>query len=373
MRADEQCYPIEKSVDVEPTWHFSAFQISYLLRATNHEVMFEAAKDYRDTADSLDRTAEEIRRGAVDLAGAWRGDAAGDSLGHLRQYYASARSLAADCRASAAAMVHAASALGLARYRAAQVPGGPFPSTDPSSIESVKYQQVLADLNRAYREAITLAPNQLAVALPPRDRVEEDMWAEGARKEGPSDAPHPGGTAAPMPNMPARLPPVLPPNPPKPTTPPTIPRMDGRSQDDPRVRHDDLSNGDVPQEPLIHPPFESDDGQHTRLAGAGEVLGSSPPVPGSQNPNPVPRAAGAPSAYGGGGPIGGSADRTRPGGGVGGWMPGSGPHLDQSDRERRYYLNEEPDVWGEPESVPSILYGEFTPPEPDRDDGDDDL
>src|SRR5262249_34699968 len=41
-----------------------------------------------------------------------------------------------------------------------------FPSLDPTSLQSLVYQKVLADLNAAYRDATTLAPTQIAVCLP---------------------------------------------------------------------------------------------------------------------------------------------------------------------------------------------------------------
>src|SRR5262249_39907639 len=128
--------------------------------------MFSAAKDYLRTAERLDAAADGIRRGATDLADSWHGTAADESQQHLRQYYASARSLAAASRSSAAALNYAATALGAAQAQVFFLPGGAFPSLDPTSLQSLVYQKVLADLNAAYRDATTLAPTQIAVCLP---------------------------------------------------------------------------------------------------------------------------------------------------------------------------------------------------------------
>src|SRR5262249_21145940 len=128
--------------------------------------MFSAAKDYLRTAERLDAAADGIRRGATDLADSWHGTAADESQQHLRQYYASARSLAAASRSSAAALNYAATALSAAQAQVFFLPGGAFPSLDPTSLQSLVYQKVLADLNAAYRDATTLAPTQIAVCLP---------------------------------------------------------------------------------------------------------------------------------------------------------------------------------------------------------------
>ena len=94
MRSDEQVYPIEKSTDIENVLGLSAFQIDLLLRAADPEALYGAAKDYLSTAEHLDSTADEIRRGATDLADSWRGAAASESQLQLRRHFASARSLA---------------------------------------------------------------------------------------------------------------------------------------------------------------------------------------------------------------------------------------------------------------------------------------
>src|SRR5207237_997687 len=117
-------------------------------------------------AEKLDAVAEGLRRGSADLAAGWRGAAAAESHQQLRQFYASARSLAVAARSSALALDHAAQSLALARFRASMLPGGDFPSTDPHSMQSWGYQQVLADLNAAYRDAAVMAPNQIAACLP---------------------------------------------------------------------------------------------------------------------------------------------------------------------------------------------------------------
>src|SRR5882724_2599241 len=217
MLPDEQTYPIEKTTDTENVWALSALQISVLLRAADHEALFAAATDYTATAEQLDRTADTIRRGATNLATAWRGHAARDSLNHLRQYYASARALAADCRTSAVAMEHAARALAEARARAALLPGDTFAGADPTSVQSFEYQKVLSDLNAAYREAITMAPDQLAISLPSSESVtrSDDQWINLGH--GPKGAPSgrashdPYGISGGL-RRPSMLPPEVPPN-----------------------------------------------------------------------------------------------------------------------------------------------------------------
>jgi len=57
----------------------------------------------------------------------------------------------------------------------------------------------------------------------------------------------------------------------------------------------------------------------------------------------------------------------------GGFVPAGGQGPDGSDRERRYYLLEDPEVWGTSDTVPSVIYGEFEPAGVlDHDDEDDD-
>jgi uncharacterized protein YukE len=170
MSSDEQVYPIEKSGDIENVQGLSAFQIHVLLLAADPEALYGAARDYLGTAESLDSAAEEIRRGATDIAEAWRGTAASQSQHQLRRYYASARSLATACRASAVAMNHAATALERARihvgYLQAEFHSCGFASTDPTCKESRSYQRLLGALNSAYRDATAMAPSQVAVSLP---------------------------------------------------------------------------------------------------------------------------------------------------------------------------------------------------------------
>src|SRR5437764_12495548 len=115
---DEQIYPIEKSTDIELVTTLSAFQIRWLLHASDPEAMFAAARGYLCTAEKLDALAEGVRQGSSDLAAGWHGPAAAESQQQLRRYYGSARSLAAAARSSAIAIDHAAQALALARYRA---------------------------------------------------------------------------------------------------------------------------------------------------------------------------------------------------------------------------------------------------------------
>src|SRR5215475_11988702 len=114
MRDDEQVYPIETAAEVEDVSGLSAFQVRCLMLAANPEAMYAAAKDYLCTAERLEATADGIRRGATELADSWQGSAADASQHQLKQYYASARSLATACRASAAVLNHAATALAVA-------------------------------------------------------------------------------------------------------------------------------------------------------------------------------------------------------------------------------------------------------------------
>src|SRR5262249_41146101 len=94
------------------------------------------------------------------------------------------------------------------------------PSLDPTSLQSRCYQKALADLNAAYRDALTLAPTEIAVTLPATsfdpDRIPiggdwEDLRS-GTLKFGPEAAggvrSNPGQGSRPM-----RLPPVIPSNP----------------------------------------------------------------------------------------------------------------------------------------------------------------
>ena len=198
MIGEEQVYPIEKSTDVENVLGLSAFQIDLLLRVADAEALYGAATDYLGAAESLEALAEEIRRGATDLAETWRGAAASRSQHQLRRYYASARSLATACRASAAAMHHAATSLERAQVRARYLHAQFHPfvaSRDPASIESGSYQQLLRALNSSYRAATAMAPTQVAVSLPSSSRGEgghDSEWdsiADGApvRRDGRSD------------------------------------------------------------------------------------------------------------------------------------------------------------------------------------------
>src|SRR5262249_6119671 len=187
--------------------------------------MFTAAKDYLRTAERLDAAADGIRRGATDLADSWHGTAADESQQHLRQYYASARSLAAASRSSAAALNYAATALGAAQAQVFSLPGGAFPSLDPTSLQSLVYQKVLADLNAAYRDATTLAPTQIAVCLPRGNdssdpgRVAigdewEDLGSQGSSSSNlrESDVTSKGTSGGTL-GWPAREPPSIPVNP----------------------------------------------------------------------------------------------------------------------------------------------------------------
>src|SRR5215475_3849260 len=166
MRDDEQVYPIETAAEVEDVSGLSAFQIHCLVLAANPEAIYAAAKDYLCTAERLEATADGIRRGATDLADSWHGSAADASQHQMQQYYASARSLATASRASATALNHAAAALAAAQIQVRFFSGGDVPSLDPTSLQSRCYQKALADLNTAYRDALTLAPTEIAVTLP---------------------------------------------------------------------------------------------------------------------------------------------------------------------------------------------------------------
>ena len=385
MRSDEQVYPIEKSTDIENVWSLSAFQIGLLLRAADPEAMYGAARDYLSTAENLDAMADEIRRGATDLADTWRGDAAHESQHQLRRYYASARSLATACRASAAAMNNAAMALEAAQVHAKYLHPdfnpADYPSTDPTSIESRNYQKLLNDLNSAYRDACSLAPTQIAVSLPARESVDDispnwksrDDRMPGAGTGTVSDAGEAGGGNSTN-SHPLRLPPMIPTN---------LPR-----------RGLDTGNGtdDGSRDPIEVPPVWSPQvgagrtdwsgspydiggvlaggggagGLESGLEGGGRRVIGEGYLPGS--------GAGA-----GGGPGGVSDDRPRVGastgtGNQGGiYSPGLGQREEERDRKRRYYLKEEREVWGEQEASPAVFYGDYyRPPKPTHDDDDDD-
>src|SRR5262249_403814 len=189
--------------------------------------MFSAAKDYLRTAERLDAAADGIPPGATDLADSWHGPAADESQQHLRQYYASARSLAAASRSSAAALNYAATALGAAQAQVFFLPGGAFPSLDPTSLQSLAYQKVPAALTAAYPTAPTLAPTQIAVCLPAHESAEhfsaawedtlnspawEDALDDPVRGDARTDKeePSPSGWAGSMPRRPQ---PIIPENP----------------------------------------------------------------------------------------------------------------------------------------------------------------
>ncbi len=383
MRSDEQVYPIEKSTDIENVWSLSAFQIGLLLRAADPEAMYGAARDYLSTAENLDAMADEIRRGATDLADTWRGDAAHESQHQLRRYYASARSLATACRASAAAMNNAAMALEAAQVHAKYLHPdfnpADYPSTDPTSIESRNYQKLLNDLNSAYRDACTLAPNQIAVNLPgQRDRVVrkassewEDLLGSGASFGVNADPGDDGGREDLRPLL---MPPLIPANAAGHSK---GPGGGGGGSQDHKV-------------PPMWPPLDPDEldgctGAESRspydtgsaLAGGGGASGIGSGLGGldRSRPRSIPLLGDNPAlGTGAGGMPGG-----RPGvGGVAGasgsqgvYPPGQRQRDEERDRERRYYLKEERGVWGEQNAAPAVLYGEYRPPKHDDEDDDD--
>jgi uncharacterized protein YukE len=372
MLTDEQTYPIEKLIEPDDVPALSAYQIAVLLHATDHEALLAAAVDYTATAQNLERTADTIRRNATDLANAWRGHAAGDSLNHLRQYYASARSLAANCRTSAQAMHHAAQALAQARALTTPLPGDPYPSLNPTSPQSIEYQTILAALNTAYHEAITMAPNQLAISLPANRSIDGAEWSDrqirsphyNDNSKGPTS-----GSLGNSPSRPQRLPVVLPPLAPR------VHHTDRMHDTEPRAdlhepRHDHLQT-DVPRDigrnnhgpQDVNNPFNA----HTSLAGEGGRFDIAPLAArpsGSRTLMPARLIGGLPT----GSPDASPASASRlggpsgPGGTQGGFLPTGGKAADESERERRYYLLEDPDVWGTADAVPSVIYGEFVPP-----------
>jgi uncharacterized protein YukE len=378
MRSTEQVYPIEKSTEPENVWTLSAFQIGWLLRAADQQAMFSAAADYTRTAEDLEKVADGIRRGATDLAATWRGTAAADSQEHLRQYYASARSLASACRSCAAALHHAGGALGIARYQVA-IRDDAMPSTDARSMESFEYQQILANLNAAYREATTLAPNQLAISLPDtgdrayRTKIGDD-WENTVDADGGPISYGPTGGDQTQGSRPIKLQPMIPPNPPAPDTRP------GNGDD---VSKPGASNG--PDWPIIDKGHDNGGAQPPGspyviggfLAGGGEGGGIGREIAGAGGGTgnglgtPIARSGNIDSVGAGpDGRPGQSRQAAAPGGGV---FPGqSGQREDEKERERRYYLKEESDVWGSREAVPAVLYGEHRPPVREIDDDDDD-
>jgi WXG100 family type VII secretion target len=373
---DEQIYPVEKSTAVEMVATLSAFQIRYLLRDSDPEAMFGAARGYLRTAESLDALADGIRRSSTDLAAGWRGTAAAESQQQLRQFYGSARSLAAAARASATALVHAAQALTAARQRVWMLPGGHFPSTDPNSMQSWSHQQVLVDLNADYRDAIAMAPTHLTVCLPdtderPRYRISSE-WNDRGLLHRPDvvtgSKSETGGGAD---RRPQHLSEMIPHN---------------YDRDDvsvsPFERHGNgMSPGPIsPQHNSgwdgggfgTSDPYETG----SQLAGASGAPGSSSlmgsEVPGL--PRSLNREGGAVGGLFGGSSHPSLSHQSGAGAGMGGqqgmYPTSSGRREDERERERRYYLKEEREVWGEQFAPPAILYGE-PPPTLEYDEDDD--
>jgi WXG100 family type VII secretion target len=403
---DEQVYPIETAADVEDVSGLSAFQVRCLVLAANPEAMYGAAKDYLRTAERLEITAEGIRRGATDLADSWHGSAADASQHQMQQYYASARSLATACRASAAALNHAAAALAATQVQIRFFPGGDFPSLDPTSMQSRCYQKALADLNAGYRDALTLAPTEIAVTLPRgndgfdpersagiegelgdmrasdmRSPVVESLdsssGTSGASSSGASSASAAGTSSARLRPRPIMLPPSIPPNSAHggsvlpnrnisgyhlgstimtsahPVYPEVIKgsTLPGVVQDEVVAPYGSAGSPYTPTSSLAASNADDTGLEVARHAGMrGEIpprnVRAATPVPGN-----VP----------------GNAGRSATGSGLsgqnGGFLPyGSGHGEGEQQRERRYYLKEEREVWGVESMPPAILYGEQSPP-----------
>jgi len=53
--------------------------------------------------------------------------------------------------------------------------------------------------------------------------------------------------------------------------------------------------------------------------------------------------------------------------------PGHTREKEEQNRERRYFLKEDRDVWGAPDVLPAVLYGEHRPPALEVDEDDDDF
>jgi WXG100 family type VII secretion target len=396
VRDDEQVYPIETAAEVEDVSGLSAFQVRSLVLAANPEAMYDAAKDYLRTAERLEATADGIRRGATDLADSWHGSAADASQHQMQQYYASARSLATACRASATALNHAAAALTIAQTEVVFLGGGDLPSVDPTSLQSRCYQKTLADLNAAYRDALTLAPTEIAVTLPESGarNVDQQMaqW-EDMDRTGAAPTPGtgtlgtgvtlvPGGSTVSGEYRPKMLAPGMPPNP------------GGSANHAERPNMGEVGNS-ISDPPWDHLPSTAiGPEEHVRTAGipygaagtpyeAGSSLAGVnglreglevdrerwPELPGSSarasvvQPNMIGElGAGYP---GGNGVRSGVANN-------GSIFPANGVQRDPDrDRERRYYLKEERDVWGQPDSLPAVLGGEsFARASMDDDDDD---
>jgi WXG100 family type VII secretion target len=383
VRSDEQVYPIEKSTAVENVRNLSAFQIDLLLRTADPEALHGAARDYLSTAESLDSTADEIRRGATDLAESWRGTAASQSQDQLRRYYASARSLAIACRSSAHAMNHAATALEQAQiyagfFQAEFHPCG-FASTDPTSIESRSYQRLLIALNSAYCDAATMAPTQVAVSLPRSSRGEgghDSDWDSIGGGSSVRDGRSSGTSGEDF--RPSRLPPLIPPN--KKDFDLGASRAGGRGRSQSSVVIPRTGN----RSDVSNPPGDLDDGSGSPYVagsslaggggvgglsrGAGDIDGGKSGVGalggrtvGADGPSgrPVPRLTSA-----------GGSQVVAPGGGI---LPGNGQRENDRERERRYYLKEDREIWGAQDALPAILYGDYPPPRRDFEEDDDDF
>jgi WXG100 family type VII secretion target len=399
VRDDEQVYPIETAAEVEDVSGLSALQVRSLVLAGNPEAIYAAAKDYLCTAERLEATADGIRRGATDLADSWHGSAADASQHQMQQYYASARSLATACRASATALSHAAAALTAAQVQVLFLPGGDFPSLDPTSLESRCYQKTLADLNAAYRDALTLAPTEIAVTLPEADARNVDLqmalWEDMDRTEevstpgtgtsgtsGTGATLAPGGSAISGEYRPKMLPPSIPSNPAGSASHAERSNMGeaGDSASDPRWerlpsiatgRDEDVRTAGIPYD-AAETPYDAG----SSLAGVnglreGLEVGRErwPELPSSSarasaaQPNVIGGLA--PGGLGGNGAQSGAMNN-------GSVFPANGVQRD-SDRERgrRYYLKEERDVWGQSDLPPAVLRGEsFTRASIDDDDED---
>jgi uncharacterized protein YukE len=371
MRADEQYFPIHKSMESDDVWSFSAFQIHYLLRATDCNAIFSVAKDYRDTADKLDRTAEELQRCAVTLASAWEGEAAGDALLQLRQYYASARALAVDARMSSAGMTTAAQALAVAQAKVALSFSDKFPSADPSSLESVEYQKILNDLNTQYAEVIGVLPSRLAIALPRTNNDEisfGDGWedvSEPASSPDSINTGRPWGSSAQSPAEPTRSSAV-------PVEPSDLPDDSGLRIGDgnshTRTSRPEIPDGPTHIDPSSKVPFvpleemnpsSKSAGPGTSMAGGSLGAGGETTRWPYGGMDPFGRAVESPINPSAGGAKAASGTPNAPA--SAGYLPGLGSSAGENARERRFFLPEDRDVWGIQESVPPVLYGDYAP------------
>ncbi|MBI1759464.1 MAG: hypothetical protein HYR62_09615 [Actinobacteria bacterium] len=178
VRAKPHYYPIPKPEPAEPMLAYGAGLIRTMVLGADPAWLDQLARVNARRADELDALAGRFRRYGELLAEGWSGTAALLSQQDLRGSYVIASSLAGGARQMSQALAYAAGALAAAQATARFAEGGGVLDNDPTSLTAVTvWQPLLARLNAAYREAIQIAPSQLA-AFPPAGDGPGDTWQD---------------------------------------------------------------------------------------------------------------------------------------------------------------------------------------------------